>query len=78
VSDLLFLNGRDLRGWPLIKRKERLRKLLPKRHPTLVFVDYIEAHGEALYQHAIANVMEGIVAKRADSAYVGERQYEDD
>jgi bifunctional non-homologous end joining protein LigD len=70
--DLLFLNGRDVRGWPLNKRKERLRKLLPKK-PALVFVDYIEAHGETLYQHAIANGMEGIVAKRADSPYVGER-----
>ena len=30
--DLLFHNGKDLSGLPLIKRKERLRKLMPERH----------------------------------------------
>ena len=29
--DLLWLNGKDLREWPLRKRKARLKKLLPDR-----------------------------------------------
>src|SRR5919198_4228623 len=32
VFDLLFLEGRDLRGKPLVARKERLRAIL-RRHP---------------------------------------------
>jgi bifunctional non-homologous end joining protein LigD len=31
--DVLFLNGRDLRPLPHIKRKARLHKLIPKDHP---------------------------------------------
>jgi bifunctional non-homologous end joining protein LigD len=71
--DLLFQNGKDLRSLPLIKRKERLRKLIPLNQPQLVFVDYLPTHGDTLYQHAIAHGMEGVMAKRADSPYVGTR-----
>jgi ATP-dependent DNA ligase len=34
VFDLLYYNGRDLRSLPLLKRKERLRKLIPANSPT--------------------------------------------
>jgi bifunctional non-homologous end joining protein LigD len=71
--DLLFLNGKDLRRFPLIERTELLRKLMRKKHPRLVYVDYIEEQGELLYRHAAANGMEGIIGKRADPPYVGER-----
>jgi bifunctional non-homologous end joining protein LigD len=30
VFDIMFLAGKDLRGLPLVERKERLRALLPK------------------------------------------------
>ena len=30
VFDIMFLGGEDLRGLPLVERKERLRAILPK------------------------------------------------
>jgi bifunctional non-homologous end joining protein LigD len=71
--DLLFHNGRDLRSLPLIERKAKLRKLIPRDHPRLAFVDHIETEGELLFSHAVKAGMEGVMCKRADSAYVGTR-----
>ena len=51
--DLLFLNGEDLRGLPLIERKALLKKLLGrKRRSRIFFVDHIEKHGRAFFQKA--------------------------
>lgn len=41
--DLLWLNGRDMRKLPLIKRKRNLRKLIPAGCDSLLYVDHIEA-----------------------------------
>lgn len=71
--DLLWHNGRDLRQLPLIERKERLQKLIPKQTPRLQYVGYIETHGEAMFEQAVAMGMEGIIGKRADSPYKGGR-----
>lgn len=71
--DLLCARGRDLRGLPLIERKARLMKLIPKDHQRLRCVDHIETEGEFVYKHAVANGLEGVVAKRAESLYVGGR-----
>jgi bifunctional non-homologous end joining protein LigD len=65
--DLLFLNGRDLRPLPLIERKERLRTLIARDHPRLRYVDHIETEGDFVYRHALANGLEGVAGKRADS-----------
>ena len=71
--DLLYLNGRDLRGLPLLKRKERLNTLIGPGSATLRYVDYIKTTGEAMFEYAVKIGLEGVVAKRADSPYVGER-----
>lgn len=34
--DLLWLNGKDLRRLPLIKRKRRLEQLIPANNPNVV------------------------------------------
>ena len=47
--------------------------LLP-HHPRLHYVNDIATHGEALYLTAVQLGQEGIVAKRADSAYKAGRQ----
>jgi hypothetical protein len=36
--EVLWLNGRDLRGLPLVKRKQALKRLIPKASPTLLRV----------------------------------------
>jgi bifunctional non-homologous end joining protein LigD len=74
--DLLFLNGRDLRNEPLIERKEKLRKLMPRDHPRIAYVDHIETEGEFLFKHAVSAGMEGVIAKRAESLYVAGRSRE--
>jgi bifunctional non-homologous end joining protein LigD len=71
VFDLLALAGKDLRGKPLIERKERLRTLLdgvPRNGP-LVYCDHIEANGGRLYQTLCEKHFEGVIAKRADAPY---------
>jgi bifunctional non-homologous end joining protein LigD len=44
VFDLLYLNGEDLMGIPLVRRREILKKLLPKEGP-IRFSDAIEGRG---------------------------------
>jgi bifunctional non-homologous end joining protein LigD len=69
--DLLAVNGRDIRGWPLLRRKARLRKLIPPSCVGVGYVDFVPENGLDLYRQAVAAGMEGVVGKRADSPYVG-------
>lgn len=66
-------NGRDLRQLPLLKRKERLHKLIPQQTPRLQYVSYIMTRGEDLFREAVAMGMEGVIGKRAESSYKGGR-----
>jgi bifunctional non-homologous end joining protein LigD len=72
VFDIPFLDGRDLRPLPLLERKALLKKALRWKEP-LYLVDHIEAEGEAYYEAACKNGLEGVIAKRADSPYTGAR-----
>ncbi|MGN5477675.1 ATP-dependent DNA ligase [Cupriavidus basilensis] len=65
-----MLRGRDIRDWPLEKRKEALLKLLNGVTAGLLNVSAVD-DGEWLYQQVRALGMEGIVAKRAGSRYQG-------
>ncbi|HZR37263.1 MAG TPA: hypothetical protein VFA75_17975 [Nevskia sp.] len=71
VFDVLWLRGKDLRALPLLERKQRLRKLVEGRHRSVGYVSYIEGAGPAFYAEAVKLGIEGVVAKRADSPYVG-------
>jgi len=68
LFDLMALEGFDLRGLPLIKRKALLRKVLPEAGP-LRYSEHFETNGEALYDQAVGMGLEGIVAKKADAPY---------
>src|SRR5882762_6949857 len=72
VFDLLAFEGYDVRPLPLIKRKGILAKLLP-RAGALRYSDHFETKGEELYEHVVQLGLEGIMAKKADSAYRGGR-----
>ncbi len=67
--DLVWLNGKDLRDEPLVERKELLRFRI--RHPAdhVLFVDYVEGNGKALYSRICERDMEGIVCKPMISPY---------
>jgi bifunctional non-homologous end joining protein LigD len=64
--DLVWLNGRDLRGLPLLERKRLLRGLV---RPPLLYVDHVEAVGIALFHAACEQDLEGVVAKLASGRY---------
>jgi bifunctional non-homologous end joining protein LigD len=68
VFDLLFLDGRDLRGKPLIERKDCLRAVL-RRHPLVRYSVHRKQHGKAAFNKARRAGEEGIIAKRAASLY---------
>ena len=72
VFDLLYCDGYDLREAPLVERKQLLERLL---HPSERFrySDHQMERGEELFELARENSLEGIVAKRAGSAYVSDR-----
>jgi bifunctional non-homologous end joining protein LigD len=67
--DLLWLNGRDLRRLPLVKRQRRLARLIPKTSPILSRVMVVEEDGRALFSAVQRLDLEGIVAKRKADAY---------
>ena len=66
--DLPAFEGFDLRGLPLVRRKEILQRLLPRAGP-LKFLEHFETKGEELYERVVQMGLEGIMAKKADSTY---------
>ncbi|MCK9487207.1 MAG: non-homologous end-joining DNA ligase [Dehalococcoidia bacterium] len=70
VFDLLYLDGVDIRRVPLRGRRPLLeRTLMPQANVQLV--DQFEVDGVAAFKAAAALGLEGLVAKRRDSTYVG-------
>ena len=70
VFDLLYLDGFDLTGCPLVKRKGLLKSILPKDNTgRLRFTDHIDGRGERLFEKFEALNLEGMVMKRKDSVY---------
>jgi ATP-dependent DNA ligase len=68
--DLLHFNGRDLRGRPLMERRELLRKLIrPDKRSPVQFSHHVEEDGTALFKAAAEIGLEGIVSKRMASRY---------
>jgi bifunctional non-homologous end joining protein LigD len=70
--DCLMLEGRDLRKLPLLARKECLARVLPPAG-VVQANDHVEEHGEAFFEAANDLGLEGIIAKRGASLYVGKR-----
>ncbi len=67
-----FRNGEDLRYLPLIDRKLRLRRVVPKQGERLLYCDYIYGDGEGLFRLACEHDLEGVVAKRKSDPYLVE------
>jgi bifunctional non-homologous end joining protein LigD len=68
VFDLLYFQGHDLTGLPLVKRKEFLKKILPPG-PRIRFSDHITKEGVLYYRVVKEKGLEGIVAKHSQSVY---------
>jgi ATP-dependent DNA ligase len=67
-----FSNGEDVRYLPLIDRKLRLHRVVPKRGERLLYCDHIYGDGEGLFRLACQHDLEGIVAKRKSDPYLPE------
>jgi bifunctional non-homologous end joining protein LigD len=67
--DILYCDGYDLRGVPLIERKELLQKLL-QTSPEIRYSDHQVGDGEKLFEVARKQELEGLIAKKMDNAYV--------
>jgi bifunctional non-homologous end joining protein LigD len=69
IFDILWLEGRDLTRLPLIERKKILKEVLPPAHAVLRYSDHVEEKGNNFFQVALAQGLEGIMAKKSDSKY---------
>ena len=69
LFDLLGFDGHDLTGLPLRERKRFLRKALSFEDPVR-YTPHRDERGEDFFREACAKGWEGLIAKRAESAYV--------
>ncbi len=69
IFDQLKDGHNDLRRWPLMERKQRLKKALAGAPPELMYVEGLPGDGHWLWERAREMRFEGIVLKRLDSVY---------
>lgn len=69
VFDILWYEGRDLTRLTLLERKEILKSIFPADDDRLRYSDHIVGRGQDFLASAVKHGLEGIMAKRADSAY---------
>lgn len=70
IFDLLILEGRDVTGEPLVKRRELLEEhVLPKLAEPIRYSPVLEAKLKDLIRSVKAQALEGLVAKRRNSKY---------
>jgi bifunctional non-homologous end joining protein LigD len=74
VFDLLFLDGEDLTGLPLVDRKTRLEAFLASTRDCVRYSDHQIGHGPAFHKAACQHGLEGIVSKRVDGRYEPDRR----
>lgn len=70
LFDLLELDGRELCGLPLVERLALLDRAVPQSEAWQVVASFPGDQGPALFQAAVAQGLEGVVAKRQGSPYV--------
>jgi bifunctional non-homologous end joining protein LigD len=73
--DLLEQGGKDLAPLPLVKRKERLERLVGDEPgmSALQFSQHIEGHGQEILKAMCESGHKGVVAKFAEAPYRGDR-----
>ena len=74
VFDLLFLDGKDLRGAPLSARRPMLAEVLEKAPENIRLSDELRGSKDDLLRLAQQFGLEGLVAKRKNSVYESGRR----
>jgi bifunctional non-homologous end joining protein LigD len=73
LFDVPHCEGIDLTQVPLVERKEVLARIIlsanPKNEGAFRYSDHIQGQGDNVLANACRGKMEGIISKRADSAY---------
>ena len=70
ASDLIELDGGDLRDLPLIERKQRLARLLGRaKRQAICFNEHMADDCPNVFKHVCRMGLEGIVSKRIDAPY---------
>lgn len=69
VFDLLWIDGLNIMNEPLHLRREILKQLMPDSG-IIRYSDHIDDIGNAFFEIAKKNSLEGIVAKKKDSVYI--------
>jgi bifunctional non-homologous end joining protein LigD len=74
LFDALEIDGEDLTRLPNIERKARLASLVGEgKPPFILYAEHIVGQGEKLFEAMCEAGQEGIISKRADSPYRGDR-----
>ena len=75
VFDLIYIEGFNIQGTPLLERKGVLEQLLGsvRKSGVLRYSDHVEGNGPKFLQQACKLGLEGIVSKLADSPYESTR-----
>jgi len=68
VFDLLYFRGHDLTAWPLLRRKELLKRTMPSSL-RIRFSGHVVKDGVLFFAAAKEKGLEGIIAKHSQSAY---------
>lgn len=72
IFDMLYLNGHSMLELPLVQRKSLLPKILTElgdNSSLIHYCDHLVGQGRKLYDRAMGDKMEGIIAKKAESLY---------
>lgn len=69
LFDILYLDGRDLRGEPLIERKAVLEALCRKFRSPVFYSQHFDVDADELFESAKRMNLEGIISKQKDSPY---------
>jgi bifunctional non-homologous end joining protein LigD len=69
VFDLLWYEGKDLTGLPLVERQSILHEILPKDDDRIRLGKVFKASGLDFFAAADRMGLEGIIAKKSDSLY---------
>ncbi len=75
VFDIIYLNGYDITGFPLLKRKELLELFFKNyRFVNILKTKYQIGGGKVLFENLSAKGYEGVIAKDPESTYLAGRR----
>lgn len=67
--DLLYLDGKSIKGKPLEKRKELLKPIIEDANAPVFFTDHTKGDGGGALKKACDKKFEGVISKKANASY---------